>query len=99
MIESEKLLCSIAESCGAKAEVTIEKYCPVAFNDPNLVQQMVPTLERVSGKEKLIIGPQITGSEDFAFFQEKVPGLYFFLNVKPEGEKVNSESLPKLLCG
>jgi amidohydrolase len=78
---------SIAESCGAKAEVTIEKYCPVAFNDPNLVQKMLPTLERVSGKGKLVTGPQITGSEDFAFFQEKIPGLYFFLNVRPEGKK------------
>ena len=92
-----KMAIGIAESSGAEAEVIIKKYCPVAFNDYNLTQQMVPTLERVSGKEKLIIGPQITGSEDFAFFQEKVPGLYFFLNVTPEGGKIYPESFTKLL--
>jgi amidohydrolase len=78
---------SIAESSGAIAEVTIEKLYPVTFNDPNLTQQMVPTLERVAGKGKVLIGRQATASEDFAFFQEKVPGLFFFLNVKPEGGK------------
>jgi amidohydrolase len=82
-----KTASSIAESSGAKAEVNIEKYCPITFNDENLTQQMVPTLERVSGKEKVFIGPQLTGSEDFGFFLEKVPGLFFFLNVKPEGGK------------
>jgi amidohydrolase len=78
---------SIAESSGAIAEVTIEKLYPVTFNDLNLTQEMVPTLERVAGKGKVLIGRQATASEDFAFFQEKVPGLFFFLNVKPEGGK------------
>ena len=85
---------SIAESSGAIAEVTIEKYGPVTFNDPNLTRQMVPTLERVAGKEKVFIGIQITGSEDFAFFQEKVPGLFFFLNAKPEGGKPTPNHSP-----
>jgi amidohydrolase len=82
-----RIALSIAESSGAEAEVAIKKYCPVTFNDYNLTQRMVPTLERISGKAKVIVGPQMTGSEDFSFFQEKVPGLYFFLNVKPEGGK------------
>ncbi len=85
---------SIAESSGAIAEVTIEKFCPVTFNDRNLTQQMVPTLERVAGKGKVLIGNQATGSEDFAFFQEKVPGLFFFLNVKPEGGKPTPNHSP-----
>jgi amidohydrolase len=89
-----KMALSIAESSGAEAEVSIKKYCPVTFNDYYLTQQMIPTFERVSGKAKVIVGPQMTGSEDFAFFQEKVPGLYFFLNVKPEGGKPISNHSP-----
>jgi amidohydrolase len=89
----QKTVTGIAESSGVKAEVAIKKYCPVTFNDFHLVQQMVPTLERVVGKEKVIIGPQNTGSEDFAFFQEKIPGLYFFLNAKPEaGDPIPNHS-------
>jgi amidohydrolase len=90
----QKTARSIAESSGAIAEVTIGKACPVTFNDPNLTQQMVPTLERVAGKGKALIGTQTTGSEDFAFFQEKVPGLFFFLNVKPEGGKPTPNHSP-----
>jgi metal-dependent amidase/aminoacylase/carboxypeptidase family protein len=73
-----KIAIGIAESSGAEAEVIIKKYCPVAFNDYNLTQQMVPTLERVSGKEKVIIGPQITGSEDFIFFKKRFPDYISF---------------------
>jgi amidohydrolase len=85
---------NIAESSGANAEVTIEKYGPVTFNDPNLTRQMGPTLERVAGKGKVFTGIQLTGSEDFAYFQEKVPGLFFFLNAKPEAGKPTSNHSP-----
>lgn len=78
---------SIAESAGASAEVTIEKYCPLTYNDPTLTQMMVPTLQRVAGKDKVLAGNQMTGSEDFAYYQEKIPGFYFLLNAKPEGGK------------
>ena len=90
---------NIAESSGAKAEVTIEKYCPVTFNDPNLTQKMAPTLERAAGNGKALIRNQATGAEDFAFYQEKVPGLFFFLNAKPEEGKPTPSALAILLCG
>jgi amidohydrolase len=77
----------IAESAGAVAEVKIESPYGVTFNDPNLTSQMVPTLERVAGKQKVLVFPLLTGSEDFSFFQEKVPGLFFFLGITPEGGK------------
>ena len=40
-----------------------------------------------------VVGPQnvtpnmnaITGAEDFSFFQEKIPGLYFFIGGAPKG--------------
>jgi len=84
----------IAESGGASAEVTIEMKVPVTFNDLDLTQQMTSTLERVAGKGKLFVGPQTTGSEDFAYFQERIPGLYFFLGITPEGGKVVSQHSP-----
>jgi metal-dependent amidase/aminoacylase/carboxypeptidase family protein len=84
----------IAESGGASAEVTIEMKVPVTFNDLDLTQQMTSTLERVAGKEKLFVGPQTTGSEDFAYFQERIPGLYFFLGITPEGGKVVPQHSP-----
>jgi amidohydrolase len=73
----------IAESAGATAEVTIENKTPITYNDPALTAQMLPSLVRVAGKEKTLLINAVTGAEDFAFFQEKVPGLYFFVGACP----------------
>ena len=75
----------IAQSGGAGAEVTIDPGYPVTFNDPNLAVQMVPTLEMVAGKGRAVVMPPSTGAEDFCYYQQKIPGLYFFLGVTPPG--------------
>lgn len=77
----------IAESAGAKAEVSIDPYTPVVFNDPSLTQKMIPTLERVAGKGKSFTALQVTASEDFAYYQEKIPGLFFFVGITPGGSR------------
>jgi amidohydrolase len=97
---------SIAESADAKATVTIEKYAPVTYNDPSLTAKMLPTLRRIAGPGLLEVPPK-TPSEDFSFFQEKIPGLYFLLGVNARGVEagqaatnhsplfyVNEEALP-----
>jgi len=73
----------IAQAAGAGAEVTIGDGNPVTFNDPNLTARMVPTLEAVAGKGRVLTTPLVTGAEDFSFYQQQVPGLYFFLGVTP----------------
>jgi amidohydrolase len=78
----------IAESAGATAEIKIDKLLPVTFNDPNLTKQMIPTLERVAGKQNLSVLPQGTYGEDFSFYQEKIPGLYFAIGNIPPGGKI-----------
>ena len=79
---------NIAESAGAKADVTITVGCPVTYNDPKLTDQMEPTLEAVAGKGNVKLTPAVTGAEDFAFYQEKVPGFFFFLGGMAKGKKV-----------
>lgn len=73
----------IAASAGASAEVDIDLGYPVTRNDPALVERMEPTLRRVAG-EGYSESPRITGAEDFSYFAEEVPGLFFFLGVAPE---------------
>jgi len=86
-----------AESLGATAEVVINRGYPVTYNDPKLTAWSAPLIERVTGKEKaLVITPQ-TGSEDFSFFAEKVPGFFFFVGGMPAGsdpEKTPSHHTP-----
>lgn len=76
----------IAESAGATAEVVIRRGYPVTYNDPALTEKMAPSLERAAGKEKTIRINASTGAEDFSFFQQKVPGLFFFVGALPPGQ-------------
>jgi amidohydrolase len=73
----------IAQGSGARAEVTIDPGYPVTFNDPNLTERMMPVLDAVVGKGRRVSAPLVTGAEDFAYYQQKVPGLYFFIGVTP----------------
>lgn len=75
---------NVAEANNAEATVYIDEGYPVTYNDPELYDQMLPTLNRISGGNVDIINP-ITGAEDFSFFQEQVPGLFFFIGGCPEG--------------
>ena len=70
---------NIALSAGATAEVTINPGSPVTYNDITLTEKMLPSLQRAAGKEKTINVNPVTMGEDFSFFQEKIPGLFFFL--------------------
>lgn len=76
---------AIAESMGAKAEITLplDYSYPVTYNEPALMDKMLPTLERTAGKANVINAKAVTGAEDFSFFQKEVPGLYLFVGGKP----------------
>ena len=69
----------IAAANGATAEVGIEPYVPVTYNDPALTARMLPTMQRVAGSANVVEIKAVTGAEDFACYQEKVPGLFVFL--------------------
>ena len=47
---------------------------------------MLPSLQRSAGADKVMLVPAITGAEDFSFFAQKVPGLYFFIGGLPKGK-------------
>ena len=76
----------IAESAGATASVTYTLGYPVTRNDEALTERMLPTLRRVVGEKNVRLGPLTGTAEDFSFFQQKVPGLFFFLGVTPDGQ-------------
>jgi len=81
----QRTVTKIAESAGATAEVNIKLGSPVVYNDPGLASQMTPTLRRVAGEKYLNINKDpMTGAEDFAFYQERIPGLFFFLGAAPK---------------
>lgn len=87
----KEIATNIAEAGGGKAEVTIGTGYPVTYNNIPLVERMLPTLIALNGKEKVQQIPAHTGAEDFSFFQQKVPGFFFFLGARPADKKSAAE--------
>ncbi len=67
---------------GASAEVEIALGYPVTYNDPILVERMLPSLVRSAGAKRVKEGRARTGAEDFSFFAQKAPGFYFWLGTR-----------------
>lgn len=82
---------NIAESAGATAEVGIDILYPVTYNDVKLTNQMAPSLQRAVGKENAKVIAPVTMAEDFSFFQQKVPGLFFFVGAYPADMKLSAQ--------
>ena len=70
-----------AMSMGAKALVSIDLGYPVTFNDAKLTKAMRPVLERTAlGGLATEVKPYM-GAEDFSFYANEIPGLFFALGV------------------
>lgn len=77
-----------AEAAGATAvvELPYESHYPVTFNNVELTKSMLPSLQKSAGVENVLLVPAITGAEDFSFYAQKVPGLFFRLGGMPKGK-------------
>ena len=84
----KQIVTKTAEANGATAEIKIpySSHYPVTFNDIALTEKMLPSLRKTAGAENVLLKPAVTGAEDFSFFQQKVPGLFFFLGGMPKGQ-------------
>ncbi len=76
---------SIATAAGATAAVSVSDATPVVYNDPALTARALPVLEHAAGRDRVVLMPPFTVGEDFAFYQERVPGLFFFLGISAPG--------------
>ena len=82
----EKITTLIAESGGAKAHVHIAKGYPVTVNDEALTNWAVPVLKRIATEASVGVCPKTCGAEDFAYYQQEVPGVFFFIGCTPKDQ-------------
>ena len=76
----------IAASAGATVEINLTAGYPVTENHTGLTERMMPSIRRAVGADRVSLAPMVTGSEDFSYFQEKVPGVFLFLGVTPRDQ-------------
>ena len=83
----KEMVPAIAKAYKAEATIEIQKGLPITFNDIELTKKVFPTLQKVAGPNNVNEIKAITGAEDFSFFQQKIPGFYFFLGGKTIGNE------------
>ena len=77
---------SIAKGMDGSAAVHWEQNgYPVTVNNPELTARMLPSLARVAGIDGLRLSPRSTAGDDFSYFAQDVPGLYFWVGIAPPG--------------
>ena len=74
------LICSHAESFNVRAEIDWRAGYAVLVNSPDETRFAIEVAQRHFGDDKVNTnGPMLTGSEDFAFMLERVPGCYLLV--------------------
>ena len=75
----------IAASAGASAEVSIEPNAIPVVNPGPETARARAALERALGQANVLTDQPNMVAEDFAFFQQEIPGVFFFYGVNPPG--------------
>lgn len=81
-----KIVNHVGQANDADIEFKINEGYPVTVNDPELGEKMLPSLHQVFGEQNVIDPGLITGAEDFSYFANEVPGMFFFMGVTPQDQ-------------
>ncbi|QEY22292.1 amidohydrolase [Psychrobacillus sp. AK 1817] len=81
MIEQklEQIVKSTCEAADATYELKYVKDCPSIYNDPAETKRVEKVAGYVVGEENIIPGKPMNGSEDYAYYQQEIPGAYFII--------------------
>lgn len=78
---------AIAKLNGCACEVCIEPQFPVLKNDNAVTALLQKTAGRLLGEQNVFVSPQASlGSEDFAWYAQKIPASYFMFGVRNEAK-------------
>ena len=86
--EIEQIAEGVALGTGTEISVEFDVggFYPVTFNEPELVNAMIPSLMDASPGRFYKSNTPVTGAEDFSYFSQEIPGLYIFLGVNDPGK-------------
>jgi amidohydrolase len=85
--EIRQIAAGVAVGTGAEIDVEFDVggFYPVTFNNEDLVERLSPTLREATDNKFYINNSPSTGAEDFSFFSQEIPGMYFWLGVNAPG--------------
>lgn len=79
-----QILEGVAATHEASVEVNIQRGEPPVINDPEMVDIIQRAGADVVGRDNVLNAPGWTAADDFAFYSEKCPSVYFRLGIRNE---------------
>lgn len=72
--------------CTAEIDFSGEDHptIPPTINDPGVYELVHRVSGEIVGEENIKLAPMFTGSEDFAFYLNEIPGAFLFLGTRNE---------------
>jgi amidohydrolase len=77
----ERVVAGVCEANRATYELDYDRTAPVVDNDEGLTGFAQASFAHSLGSEHVLVVDPIMAAEDFAYFQQQIPGVYFFLGV------------------
>ncbi|MES1041554.1 amidohydrolase [Peribacillus simplex] len=96
--EIHRIVKGIETEFDVQCELTYVPDYPPLYNDPELTGFVKNSLESMNDKDikNVLEFPVFSGSEDFSYYAEKIPGCFFYIGCKPKGvEKAYFNHHPK----
>ncbi|MGD2115887.1 MAG: M20 family metallopeptidase [Acidobacteriota bacterium] len=89
-----EILDGITRAGGGSFTLDYRNQAPPTINDPDLTARARRTFERVLGADRVVTPEPSMAGEDFAFFADEVPGVYFRLGVVEPGTESGALHTP-----
>lgn len=96
--ELNRLVKGLEAMFDVKCRLTYTQGYPSLYNDPELTLLARESLEGMNDPDiiQVVESPPISGSEDFSYFSQAVPGVFLFAGCRPKNaEQVYSNHHPK----
>ncbi|MGH7243344.1 MAG: M20 metallopeptidase family protein [Phycisphaerales bacterium] len=82
-----EIINGVAAAHDCKAHIDWHEGYPVTFNDPDLTNRWFETAKRTVGENRVQLVPDPTmGGEDFSYYAQKVPSVFFTLGLQRPGD-------------
>jgi amidohydrolase len=82
----DRILAGLEQGFGVTIELENKEGYPVLVNHPGLHDHVFDCAAGLLGRQNIILGKPSMGSEDFAFFSDRWPGMMVWLGCRRPGE-------------
>jgi amidohydrolase len=86
----EAIAKGITSAFGATYSLNYVEGARLTYNEPALAKQTRAVIASVIGDANVVEPPPQMGAEDFSYYQQQMPGVFFFLGVRNESKKITA---------